>query len=160
MKKVKKAFEKWKEKMKRREWAERKFGELDHVNKKKLMERNAAKLRKEMTAPEKKVLSLLKKLDVKYESQKILGDFIYDFYLPEYKLLIEVDGDYYHGHPEKYELNELNAMQRRIKQNDIMKDKLAKGLKYGLLRFWECDINENEEDIKTKILEYIDEHQE
>lgn len=160
MKKTKKAFEKWKEKMKRREWAERKFGELDHVNKKKLLERNAAKLRKEMTAPEKKISALLKELDFDFESQKILGDFIYDFYIPTYKLLIEVDGDYYHGHPDKYAINELNALQRRVKQNDVMKDKLARGLRYGLLRFWECDINDNEEEVKRTILAYTDGYQE
>lgn len=160
MKKTKKAFEKWKEKMKRREWAERKFGEFDHVKKKKLLERNAAKLRKEMTAPEKKISALLKELDFDFESQKILGDFIYDFYIPMYKLLIEVDGDYYHGHPDKYAINELNALQRRIKQNDIMKDKLARGLRYGLLRFWECDINDNEEEVKRTILAYTNGYQE
>ncbi len=160
MKNVKKAFEKWKAKMKKREWAERKFGELDHVNKKKLLERNAAKLRNNMTAPEKKLVDFLNELEVEFESQKIVGDFIYDFYVPVCKLLIEVDGDYYHGHPDKYELNELNAMQRRIKQNDLMKDKLARGLKYGLLRFWENDIHNDEEGVKNQIEQYINGYQE
>lgn len=146
--------------MKRREWAERKFGELDHVNKKKLLERNAAKLRKEMTAPEKKMSSMLDELEVKFESQKILGDFIYDFYLPDCRLFIEVDGDYFHGHPDKYAINELNALQRRVKQNDVLKDKLAKGLRYGILRFWECDINDDEETVKRTITAYINGYQE
>lgn len=159
MKKAKKAFEKWKEKMKRRQWAERKFGELDHINKKKLLERNADRLRNEMTAPEKKMSSMLDGMEVDFESQKILGEFIYDFYLPEYKLFIEVDGDYYHGHPDKYAINELNAMQRRVKQNDIIKEKLAKGLKYGLLRFWERDINDDEETVKRTITAYINGYQ-
>lgn len=159
MKRAKKAFQKWKEKTKRRMWAERKFGELDHVRKKKMMERNAEKLRNNMTAPEKKLVTMLEEMELNYESQRILGDFIYDFYLPEYKLLIEVDGDYYHGHPDKYALHELNNMQKRIKKNDIEKSKLARGLKFGLLRFWERDINNEEEEVKNSIRSYIDGYQ-
>lgn len=146
--------------MKRKQWAERRYGELDHVRKKKLLERSADKMRNEMTAPEKKMSSMLDGMEVYFEAQKVLGDFIYDFYLPDYKLFIEVDGDYYHGHPDKYSINELNALQRRVKKNDIIKEKLAKGLKYGLIRFWERDINDDEETVKKTITAYINGYKE
>lgn len=156
MKKAKKSFQKWKAKLKKREWAERKYGASNHLTKKKMMEGNAEKLRLNMTAPERRMEEFLKELKVDHESQMILGDFIYDFYLPEFRILIEVDGDYFHGHPDKYAKEDLNALQRKIKRNDLLKDKMASGLKYTLLRFWECDIHENESMVKKAIKKHID----
>lgn len=156
MKKAKKSFQKWAAKLKKREWAERKYGEMSHVTKRKMMEGNAAKLRSNMTAPERKMENFLKEMNVNHETQTILGSFIYDFCLPDHKVLIEVDGDYFHGHPDKYAKEDLNALQRKIKRNDLLKDKMASGMKYTLLRFWECDIHENESMVKKAIKKHID----
>jgi very-short-patch-repair endonuclease len=43
---------------------------------------------------EKRFEMLLKELNIKYSTQKQLGWKYYDFFLPEHKILIEVDGDY------------------------------------------------------------------
>lgn len=81
--------------------------------------------------------------------------FIYDFYLPRYKTLIEIDGDFWHCNPNsKYKIPEGKTQQYNIK-NDIDKNEWAKNNGFGLLRFWEKDINENPqliiETLKTEL---------
>ncbi len=76
---------------------------------------------------------------------------VYDFCLPEYKLLIEADGDYWHGNPDKF--SELNEQQKINIDNDKFKDKLAKENGYELIRFWGSEIREK--DFETKLLQEI-----
>lgn len=63
---------------------------------------------------------------------------IFDFYLPEHNMLIEADGDYWHGNPEYFSV--LNEIQTINKQNDKFKESLAKQEGYLLIRFWENQI--------------------
>jgi very-short-patch-repair endonuclease len=62
----------------------------------------------------------------------------YDFFLPNYNLIIECDGDYWHGNPAVYE--KLNENQLKNKMNDDFKNQLATNNGYRLLRFWGSDI--------------------
>jgi G:T-mismatch repair DNA endonuclease (very short patch repair protein) len=79
---------------------------------------------------------------------------IYDFYLPEYKILIEVDGDFWHCNPTKY--NEPVCKSQEINLiNDEFKNKWASDNGYKLLRFWEEDINNNIKSVKQILLENI-----
>jgi very-short-patch-repair endonuclease len=156
MKNAKKSFAKWKEKMKRKEWAEARYGDSWELKKQQKLEENAKKMRKNMTAPEKIMATLLKELKIPYESQVVLGEFIYDFRLTDSNILIEVDGDYYHGNPAKYDDKDLNAMQRKNKRTDQKKNMMAGGLKYKLLRFWECDIQDKGSTVKEEIKKHID----
>lgn len=76
---------------------------------------------------------------------------IYDFFLPRYNLLVEADGDYWHGHPGLYKT--LNETQRVNVENDKFKDELAKKSGYELIRFWGSEIREK--DFETKLLQEI-----
>lgn len=145
-------------KMKKKEWAQAKFGAPDEDMKQKMLEGNAKKLRSNMTAPEKKMQVLLKEMKLQHDSQKVLGGFIYDFCIPEHRILIEVDGDYFHGHPDKYEKEDLNNLQKKIKKNDLLKDVMASGSNYTLLRFWECDIHDDVEAVRKAIIKQINGH--
>lgn len=124
------------------------------VNKKKYMEGQAEKMAKEMTAPERKFYKMIKSMEIEVEQQKILNDVIYDFYLPKHNVLVEIDGDYYHGNPEVYQEGELNGMQLKNKKNDLYKDNLAKGLGYTLERVWEKDINKRFGEVKARFEQY------
>lgn len=62
----------------------------------------------------------------------------YDFYISHLNLLIECDGDYWHGNPNYF--TELNEIQLKNKDNDRYKDELAKEKGFRLIRFWEEDI--------------------
>lgn len=65
--------------------------------------------------------------------------FSFDFYLPKENILIECDGDYWHGYGKLDE--ELDDVQKRSRYNDKIKNKLAKSANIKLLRFWEHEIH-------------------
>jgi len=104
------------------------------------------------TKPELKMKEILSSLNILFKHQFKLSNRLFDFHILNTNILIEVDGDYYHGNPEKY--SKLNTTQIEVKQKDIIKEKLAKESNFILLRFWESDILKNEEKI-IKDLENI-----
>ena len=68
---------------------------MNHIfNKTEYTQRRQA-LRNNMTEPEKKLWQILrgKQMGVKFRRQHGIGHYIVDFYCPELKLVIEVDGD-------------------------------------------------------------------
>lgn len=112
------------------------------------IKKNAKKMSTKMTWPEREFKKLLKELKIDFEVQKIIGNKIFDFYIPSANLIIEVDGNYWHGDLEKYEV--LNNMQKKNIRNDAFKDSLAKGLGYNIERVWESDLKENYKTVKAK----------
>ena len=102
-----------------------------------------------MNKIEKKVDDYLKILNVNYKYSIILGGNQYDFGIKEMKILIEVDGDYWHGNPKFYNLDGSNGKRKlnniqleKIKQDEI-KNKFAIDHQFKIIRLWECDINNN-----------------
>jgi very-short-patch-repair endonuclease len=124
---------------------------LNAVKKAKFIEKQAQRMTKKMTWPEKEFKKLMKELEIRIIPQKIVGGKIYDFYIPLKNILVEIDGNYYHGDENIYE--ELSAMQRRNKKNDKYKDVLAKGLGYEIERIWESDLKNNYNQVKERIKE-------
>jgi G:T-mismatch repair DNA endonuclease (very short patch repair protein) len=97
------------------------------------------------TRIELKISKILIENDIKFETQYDIyydeNKFkSYDFYLPKYNLLIEADGDYWHGNPIKFNKESLNEVQLKNIENDNLKNKIASENSYNLVRFWECDI--------------------
>lgn len=91
------------------------------------------------------IQNYLEKLNIKFIRQfkaESIGRF-YDFFLPEKRVLIEIDGCYYHANPSKYNNNNMNNMQRKNKRVDELKNRWAIINSYVLIRFWETDIHNN-----------------
>ena len=128
---------------------------LTPFEKKRLLEKNAKSMSGKLTKPERNFEKLMKEMSIEYETQKILGGFIYDFCLPEYRMFIEIDGDYYHGNPDKYSKDELSGMQKKNILNDKKKDIQAKGSGYKLERVWEHDINKEYNSVKMKFTKLL-----
>jgi very-short-patch-repair endonuclease len=124
--------------------------EAARLKKKKTLESQAKKMSNKMTAPEKVFAEMMKELGVEFETQKILGKKIYDFYIPSKNMMVEVDGDYYHANPLIYESKDLNKMQIRNVRNDKFKDVLAKGNGYTIERVWEYDLNNDYKEQKKR----------
>lgn len=84
-----------------------------------------------------------------------IGTF-YDFFIPVKKIMIEVDGDYYHCNPNTIHKIPKYSMQKKNLTNDKRKNTWCKNHNIKLLRYWEKDINERPEwvmlDLKSKIL--------
>jgi len=113
------------------------------------LEKYAKKMSKKMTAPERAFQTILKKNKIVYQAQFILMNKIFDYYLPDTKTLVEIDGDYWHGNPEVYE--EFSGYQKHIKRNDVMKKNIALGMGYKHLQFWEKDLKENKQSVIDKL---------
>lgn len=107
-------------------------------------------------------LKIQEKLDchnINYIPQFIFKDrYSVDFYLPDYDIVIECDGDYWHGNPQIY----TNPNEWQIKTINKDKRKNAFITKHGsvLFRFWETAINNNLdicfEQILNKITEIVE----
>lgn len=106
---------------------------------------------------EYKFEGILELSEIKYIHSYFIKEInkIFDFYLPDYNILIEVDGDFYHCNPDtKYATPSCKTQERNIK-NDKIKTEWALNNGYKLLRFWETDINNNIKQVKKILLENL-----
>lgn len=101
------------------------------------------------TKPELKMKDILNDLNIPFEHQFRLGNHLFDFHVLNTNILIEVDGDYYHGNPEKF--SKLNKMQLKQRQKDIKTNMLAEENNFVLLRFWQNDVLHSTEEVKNII---------
>jgi very-short-patch-repair endonuclease len=115
-------------------------------NRKEILKGNPSKL--EFTFAD-----MLTGLGIEFTHQFEVDGFDYDFYIPSKKILLEIDGDYWHGNPEKF--TELNNMQRKNKGLDKLKTKHAADRNYQLHRFWENDIVNNRFEVVGKLMEIL-----
>lgn len=97
----------------------------------------------------------LEKLGIRYEEQFEAKDIkrFYDFFLPDYRVLLECDGDFYHSYGKVYE--EMNPMQKRNARVDEIKNEWAALHGYPLIRIWEHDINENPQKVLDMLRERL-----
>ncbi len=86
-------------------------------------------IKTERTSIEIKMADELGVRGIKYIEQYNLGDkFRLDFLLPEYGIVVECDGDYWHTKPE-------------VAKRDKSKNAYIKACGFSLYRFWEREIN-------------------
>lgn len=102
------------------------------------------KQKKKKTILEKTFESLLKLLKIKKEYQYEFNGRLFDYYLLEHNVLVEVDGDFYHCNPLKFKTPTYNVQKITI-LNDNYKNEMCKNHNITLLRYWEKDINERPE---------------
>ena len=97
----------------------------------------------------------LEKLGIRYEEQFEAKDIkrFYDFFLPDYRTLIEVDGSWFHSYGLIYE--EMNPMQKKNARVDEIKNEWAALHGYPLIRIWEHDINEKPEKVLNMLRERL-----
>lgn len=124
--------------------------EAAKAKRKRRLHAKAKKMSNKMTAPERLFSEMLQELGVEYELQKVVGYKIFDFYIPSKNMIVEVDGDYFHGNPLIYESKDLNKMQLRNMRNDKYKETLAKGNGFIVERVWEYDLNNNYDEQKKR----------
>ncbi len=82
----------------------------------------------------------------------------FDFYLPQDNVIIEVDGDYFHGHGLIHE--EKNKMQKHTEWVDKEKDLWAAAHGIPVIRIWEHDINNNPNYVRKVLTEKLTEYRE
>jgi len=91
---------------------------------------NVGRLRKSRnTKPELDMKKKLEELNVSYEFQKSIPEAkaVVDFYIPERKLVLEVDGEYWHNYPVGLE-------------KDRLRDERLKSLGFNVRRVWAKEV--------------------
>ena len=103
---------------------------------------NSKILRKNMTKEERKLwYQFLKKLPLTVYRQKIISNYIVDFYCTQAKIVIELDGS------QHYE-------EKGI-QNDLERDMFLKNLGIKVLRYSNIDVNKNFKGVCKDIWKHI-----
>lgn len=117
------------------------------VHSKKQRSFNMSQIKATKTYPEELINRLLKGLKVKYKrhSKKLPGK--PDFYLPDFNIVIEVRGCFWHGHNRcKYFVmpkSNIEFWKRKIAGNIIRDERnlrLLKNKSINVLVLWECEI--------------------
>ncbi|MHA2009804.1 MAG: hypothetical protein ACXACY_15345, partial [Candidatus Hodarchaeales archaeon] len=99
---------------------------------------------------------LLGSIGVDFIFQHTICGFNFDYYLPKYDLVIEVDGDFYHCNPIKYPNGPIYETQRNTVKNDNKKNKICESSEgLTLLRFWETDINNKPEWVIEELKKHL-----
>lgn len=141
-------------------WNKGQLGKFHHSEdaKLKIKERRASQIfPKKDSIPEILIQNFLKRLNIKFVAHKYMGEIEHayqcDIFIPSLNIIIEIDGDYWHGNKNNPRYQILNDYQRkRIEVDKIRTNELIeKG--YVVLRFWESDIKKD----VTKCVDKIEE---
>lgn len=100
---------------------------------------NTARLqRTKPSGLERRLWAILDSLGIAYESQVLLKpSFVVDVRVG--RLMIEADGDYWHGHPR---FEPLTERQQKQQARDRSRDAYLRACGYVVVRIWESDMNE------------------
>ena len=104
---------------------------------------------------EKFARDFLDTLGVKYMYQfkaESIGRY-FDFFIPESRLIIEIDGIYWHSKDVEYD--DMNPTQKHNKRVDEQKNHWCKINCYPILRIWEDDINKHPEKVMQVLKEQL-----
>ncbi len=117
-----------------------------------ILAKNRKELRsKKISKLEKKFEKLLISLNIPYEPQFELENKHYDFKIKDKKILIEIDGDWWHCNKEAGFVLESKIQEYAMKYDKI-KNEIASENGFKLLRFWEHDINNNIQQVVKTLL--------
>ena len=104
---------------------------------------NSQSLRKNMTTEEKRLwYDFLKKLPLNINRQKVIGNYIVDFYCSEKNTVIEIDGSQHYEEDAIYK--------------DKIREDFLKSLGLKIIRYSNYDINRNFEGVCQDILNRFD----
>ena len=114
---------------------------MNKTNNSKLKD-NAQELRKNMTKEERHLwYDFLKELPITINRQKVIGNYIVDFYCAQSKVVIELDGSQH--------------FENQVKEYDAKRDEYLKSLGLTVLRYSNYDVNTNFYGVCTDIMKHI-----
>jgi len=103
---------------------------------------NAKTLRKNMTKEERNLwYDFLKTLPITINRQKVIGNYIVDFYIASVKIVIELDGSQHY--------------EEKGVENDVKRDEYLNSLGIKVLRYSNLDVNQRFESVCEDILKEI-----
>ncbi len=107
------------------------------------LRKNAKELRKNMTREESKIwYNFLSGLEVRVKRQQVIGEYIVDFYCPQKRTIIEIDGIQH-------------RFDKETRENDKQRDEYFKSCGIRVLRYTNFQINEEFEKVCEDIEKYL-----
>ena len=97
---------------------------------------------------EKKIHAILAEEEIKFIKEKTVGRCHADIFIPP-DVLIELNGCYWHGCPKCFP--EPTKSQRLAMEKDARRYYFFKKLGFNLQIIWECELNDNEKKVRTKL---------
>lgn len=107
---------------------------------------------------ELRIKNILEKFNLNIKHTFFIGNKNYDFYIKEYNLIIEVNGDFWHANPIYYKPDDIMKFPKKSKiasdiwAKDKLKKELAESLNYNILYIWENEINKYTDDEIIELL--------
>jgi very-short-patch-repair endonuclease len=99
---------------------------------------------------------LLQEMGIDFlEQQLVCEKYVVDVLIPSKNIVIQWDGDYWHGHPKNLKSGIPNQLQRANIEKDIRVNKSLLNNGYKVLRFWQNDVDNNSEWVKMIIKENV-----
>lgn len=99
----------------------------------------------------------IKPLGIDYDTQYYLKDLHHfcDVYIPSKNMIIEFQGDYWHGNPNKYSNDELSEYQKKkvTKDNELREYCSENGI--NLIEIWESDYDKDSSGVKILLEEQL-----
>lgn len=111
------------------------------------------------TSIQLKTNEILNKCNIDYKREYTVDYYSIDNYLPDYNLMIEVQGDYWHCTPLKYNENKYSMNKKQydgINRDKIKKSYIKNHCGINILYLWEKDINQRPDVCEKLILKYIE----
>ncbi|MCK9417406.1 very short patch repair endonuclease [Candidatus Dojkabacteria bacterium] len=115
--------------------------------------------RNSISSLEIRIGKILMMMNIPFETQKIIDGKISDFLLKNTKILIEIQGDFWHANPCLYKQNDiLNHPKKRITANeiwnrDLNKMYLLEKSGYKIIYIWENNMNKmTDEELENHII--------
>lgn len=108
----------------------------------------------------KQILKSIQK-EIKFtikEQKPIANKFIVDVFIPKFNLIIQWDGDYWHGNIDTLKTAELTSKQIRRRHLDESQNKYFLKCGYKILRFWESEVKNNPQKVKSDIMNIMKEN--
>lgn len=99
---------------------------------------------------------LLQEIGIDFLEQELICDkYVVDVLIPSKNIVIQWDGDYWHGHPKNLKNGNPNQLQKTNIEKDIRINKNLSNNGYTVLRFWQYDVDNNSDWVKMIIEENI-----
>ena len=95
--------------------------------------------------------SLLDAIGIDYKTQVLICEkFVVDVFVPSLNLIIQWDGDYWHGYGEVKD-----DRQRKRMRLDKSQDAYMRKVGYKVIRFWEYEVKQEADNVKKNIIKTV-----
>lgn len=103
---------------------------------------------------ERRGYEILDELGITYLRQHLIGGkFCVDAFVPGSSLVVQFDGDYWHGNPVKFPT--LDARQDRRRKLDQSQDAYMRACGFTVLRLWESDVYREPDHVRARLRQHV-----